>query len=531
MRAVAMWFHGLGREVSRFTAAHRRAMLTSLGMRKHMVAMTTKRSRDRTRAATHEQFSLQRNIVLLACALFLNGCALVAVDTKPPMPTVISDAYAALDPDNSASAAPISVSGIDNPALVDLIDRALANNFSLAAAEARLVQAEALAAEARAALFPSISAGGNYTQIESLDGVVSSGASAGNGQISWAPDFSGRRRATAGAARRDAKASAGDYLVSRLQLAHAVGDAFADAGEARRNLALLDTQLNAARALRQLAAARFARGAGPAADLLQQDDVLATLEAQRPTIETLVALAESRLDVLTGAAPDRQDQGPDDVPAFDNANIDVGVPLSLIARRPDLVAARETLIAADYRAAEALANFFPDVVLSATASGPSFQIGPGFQSAQTVIFALVAQISQSLFEGGARVAQRKRARAAFDEASANFSQAWLDAIASVNDNLIREERQRERVALLAARTKTANANFKAAQTNYAYGASDFTNVLIAQQSYLTAQSDLLAATRDALQFRTDLLEALGALPDGRPIVLAVDNTALNRSEE
>ncbi len=445
-----------------------------------------------------------------AAWLTLSGCALLTVETEPAAPFSELSEYAAPAPADRKG--PLSAPGYDDPTLYAMIEEALGANFSVARARARMFQAGFAADESIAALLPSFGGSGNYTQVVPFDG-TSSGGSAGTGFASFAPDFAGRRRAAARAARREAFAVAGDFELTRLQIAHAVADAYYDAGEARRSLALIEAQIRSTENFAQLAEQRYAQGVGGASDVLQQRDLAASLRAQRPSAEAALAIAESRLDVLLGRPPDGAANGPDILPDAP-APAAAGAPMDLIARRPDVAASRERLIAADYRIAEAIASAFPDIVLSATATGPSFQVGGAIQSANTVISAFTAEISQTVYEGGARKARRRQARASFDQALASYSETWLAAISSVHDGLVRDDRQRRRVELLAVRENAARAAFEAAKTSYAFGASDFLSVLTAQQSLLSAEREILAARRDRLRFHGDLLESLGAYPDG-----------------
>ena len=461
-----------------------------------------------------------------SASLSLAGCALMTVEHDPAAPFQDQTGFSA--PVSEDRLGSVEATGFDDPALYALIDEALSNNFSLTAAAARLERAGYLADEAGAALWPTLGGSGDYTEIVPLDG-QSSGALTGNGFASFAPDVAGRRRAAARASRRDDFAAAGDFELARLELAHTVADAYYDAGEARRRLALLESQIGSISNIAQLTEERFARGAARATDALQQRDLAASLQAQRPSAETALALAESRLDVLLGRPPDSDATGPDALPSAPRP-ASAGAPMELIARRPDIAASRERLIAADYRVAQAIASAFPDIVLSATATGPSFQVGGVFQSANTVISAFTAEISQTIYEGGARRARRGQARASYDEALANYSATWLSAIASVHDGLVRDDRQRQRVDLLASREAAARAAFEAAKTSYAYGASDFLSVLTAQQSLLTAESDILSARREQLRLHGDLLESLGAYPDGT-LIETNRNQTTSPSEE
>ena len=453
---------------------------------------------------------LARMLAILSASVSITGCALTMVEDEPAAPFSNLKAFDAPTPADRLRS--VTAPGYNDPILYQFIDEALSSNLSLDAAEARMKRAGFLADEAGAALWPTFGGSGNYTEIVPLDG-QSSGAATGNGFASIAPDFAGRRRASARAARRDAFAAAGEFQLARLEIAHAVADAYYDAGEAGRALALLETQISSAENLAELTEERFAQGAGTAASALQQRDFAASLRAQRPGAETALALAESRFDVLLGRTPDSELNGPGALPAAPET-ASVGTPIELIARRPDVAAARERLVAADYRVAAAIASAFPDIVLSATATGPSFQVGGVFQSANTVITGLTAEISQTVYEGGARRARRRQARASFDEALADYSNAWLSAIAAVHDGLVRDDRQRQRVNLLLSREDAARSAFEAAKTSYAFGASDFLNVLTAQQSLLTAENELLAARRERLRLHGDLLESLGAFPDG-----------------
>ncbi|MEM6648743.1 MAG: TolC family protein [Pseudomonadota bacterium] len=453
------------------------------------------------------------SIPILSISFLLSACTLTTVDENPALPPAAKTEYA-LDSEQQNS---LRLVGVQDKDLSALINQVMASNLNLAEAKARLLQAEALADQSRATLFPTLSVSTNYIQNEVVDDIgQGAGAEAGNASFAFAPDFMGRRRAAARASRRDAFAAKGDFELTQLQLAHQVANAYYDAGEARENLRLLDIQIQSADNLSEIAAERFAQGATNASDVLQQRDLVASLKSQKPSFETLLYLAESRLDVLMAQTPDMLPRGPKTVPLVDS-DISPGLPGSLIERRPDIVAARERLIAADYRVAEALAAYLPDFTLSASVNGPSFNVAGSIQSADTFILTMIADLSQTLYAGGARSAAKRGAKAAFDGASAAYARTWLEAVAAVSDNLLQEQYQQERTELLEARFTTASAALESAQANYAFGAADFTSVLTAQQSLLQAQSNLLAARRDVMLFRLNLLQALGAYPDGTVI--------------
>ncbi|MBN1444136.1 MAG: efflux transporter outer membrane subunit [Planctomycetes bacterium] len=395
-----------------------------------------------------------------------------------------------------------------------LVDRALSGNFDLKAAWARLEQAEAVVRRTRASLFPVLSAEGSASrtrQTFSVGGPVGTVTNESSQFVlsvaaSYEVDLWGRIASQWDAADLDATASRDDCESMAMTIAARVAETWYQLGELRAQRDLIDEQLGVSRIYLELLELRFGQGLASALDVYQQRQQVGSLEAQVPPLESATAVLEHQLAVILGRAP-TEEVAPErssmpDLPALPPT----GVPGELIVRRPDLRAARARAVAADHRLASAIADLLPAIRLSGRTG---YQAPDISDVLDRWLWNIAGSISAPLFEGGRRKAEVERARAVVKERLHGFAATLLVAVREVEDALVQEQKQEERIAALDRQVDVARASLREARSRYINGLVDYLNVLTALSLHQNLERERLRSQRELISIRIQLCRALG----------------------
>lgn len=216
---------------------------------------------------------------------------------------------------------------------------------------------------------------------------------------------------------------------------------------------------------------------------------------------------ENALSLLLREAPHRIERGKlkDQVlPGVLNA----GVPVQLLANRPDVKMAEMALAGTYYNTNEARAAFYPSISISGT-YGWTNQAGSMIINPGKVIASAIGSLTQPLFYRGANIAQLKIAKAQQEEAMLSFEQAILNAGADVSDALSLYESAKQK---LIQRTQQINSLEKSVEYTrelLSLGSSTYLEVLTAQQSLLNARLSEIADQFQQMQAVVALYHALG----------------------
>ncbi len=466
----------------------------------------------------------------LLATLVSGACAVHTPAEKPAPPIELPAAYAgaAAGPRNPASMADTWWRDFGDPELDALVARALAGNFSLRAAWARLAQAQAQLRGAGAARLPrldlSVSAGRGDLGSPAGAGSASGGsgspsvASPGLGTgatnqlsasltASYELDLWRRLAANQKAATLSALATRDDMEAIAMSLAGETAEAWLDILATREHRAILEAQLSVTKKLLDLLTLRFDEGLGVAAvDVYQARGRHAAVAAQAALIDASEAVATHRLAALLGRAPGTVGIAPrallPDLPALPNT----GVPADLVLRRPDVRAMQRRVEAADWRVAQAVAERLPRISLSGTAS--VFGSSPANLWAQP-LWNLAGNLLAPIFDGGRRKAEADRARSAHDELIASYGETVIQAMVEVENALALERGQRDHIAKLGDQLTASRSALHEAQARYAEGLTDFLPVLEALERLQTTEGSLIDARRQLLSYRVALYRALG----------------------
>ncbi|MEE9392161.1 MAG: efflux transporter outer membrane subunit [Planctomycetota bacterium] len=414
----------------------------------------------------------------------------------------------------------------DDPTLHRLVKEAFRGNFELEQAWARLDRAQAEWQRAGAPSLPSLdlqnsfslsrfvdedigSSGGGF-QIEPID-ERSAGYSIGP-RVNWEIDLWKRIENSQAAANYRFDATVDDLQATALLLTAQIADSWFVFREQKALLSLLFEQLDSSRDLLELTELRFSLGQGTALDVLQQRSQVASVEAQAPAVRRNREIARNRLSVLLGRAPVDLNLGavPDEripfagLPQFPN----IGSPAELIRRRPDLRAARSRLRAADREIAVAIAEKLPRLDFSISYA---FSAARGSGLFDQEVGSVLASILTPLFDGGRRDAVLRQREAEVRESLAQYAQSYLLALREIEDALVRENEQKNRLKILDRQLDLATKNLREARSRYQNGLVDFLSVLNAVGSLQTLQRTQISERRVLWGARSELYSALGGL--------------------
>ncbi len=423
-----------------------------------------------------------------------------------------------------------------SPELDRLIADARAYNNDLAAAAARVVQADAQVRISGAPLLPAIdaTASDNYRRTGLTSGrsggssfgidPVTGGAVAGSGgstpryfdsrsysgalQVSYDLDFWGRNRALAQSAQASAVATRFDQVTVALNVVTSVATTYFQVLAAQDRLATAVRNLRDAERILGAFRARLSVGTANALDVSQQEALTAGQRAALPSLRSQIEQQRIALGILTGIPPERLPVAGGSLEKLPLPLVAPGLPSQLLARRPDVANAEALLVAENANIRAARAAFFPDVQLTASGGLTSAVLasitGPG-----TVIATLAGNLTQTIFDNGQRRGQLDQAKGRYGELLADYRQAVLQSFTDVEQSLsaLRYTTEQETLERQAIAVAQRSADIAAAQLQA--GTIDIITSLNTQVT-LFNDLDLLTQIRLAqFQALVNLYKALG----------------------
>ncbi len=386
-----------------------------------------------------------------------------------------------------------------------LIDTALDSNFDVLIAWQRLQEARAVVDRESSFLYPDLSAtaqsGISFPQPDFVGGEnVRLGVSA-----DYEVDLWGRIRSRVEAEEYRAAASLADHQTAVITLSAEISRNWFLLAEARQQMQIVQEQIETNEKIIESLKNRFGSGQVRSVDILRQQQLLQSTLRQRQTLRNRTALLEHQLSVLSGISP-QQDllYIPDSLPQIPELP-STGIPGELIERRPDIRAAYLRLQATDRDLATAISNKYPRLSLSASSSLRANNLDALWES---WAYSFTANLFAPLFYWGRIQAEVDIAKAIRHQSLYAYGQTVLIAFREVEDALIQEQNQKERIAILQEQLLLAEQSYEQLRVAYFNGDSDYLDVLTALDQLQVLRRDLVTARQTLLDFRIGLYRAL-----------------------
>ncbi|MGA2750038.1 MAG: efflux transporter outer membrane subunit [Verrucomicrobiota bacterium] len=461
-----------------------------------------------------------RILPFVLTATLLAGCT-VGPDYHPPTtaaPEQWSSALAGGETNLPAAGASWWKT-FNDPELDSLIARAAQSNITLRAAWARVRQARAALGIAAASARPALNATGSYTRERySAQGFppipppipLDANVYQVGFDAAWELDiFGGTRRAVQAAAADIAAAEFGrrDLLVS---LYGEVARNYVQARAMQRRLGIARDNIKAQRELLALTRDLYNKGLTSQLDVEQADSLLASTEAQVPSLETGFQSAAYHLGVLLGQPPGAlvAELSADTPLPFPPPAVPVGLPADLMLRRPDIQRAERQLAAATARIGAASSDLFPkfsltgDIGLQSISAGDWFTAGSRYWTAGPAV-------QWRIFDAGRIRANIHAQTARQEEALANYEQTALAAFEEVENALTAYAREQIRRQSLARGVRDNQRAVELARDLYRNGLADFLRVLESQRALYESQDALVQSDHAIATDLVALCKALG----------------------
>ena len=448
-------------------------------------------------------------VIAIAAALAGNGCAVEGAKPAPPAVPAAFEQPSTQGPWPDAD----WYRGFASGELDSLITLAEHNSLDIAAAVARVKQADARARQAGAALLPQVDLNGNVTQI----GGGSNGATAHETDwgallsASYEIDFWGKNRAAANSSQALAGASRADLAAVRITISNSVAASYFQVLSLRQRIALARVNLEAAEGILRFTEARYQAGSIGPAELAAQRAAVANAELTVPQLQQQEAEARGALALLVGREPEGFTVTGESLDALAEPLVAAGLPSDLLQRRPDLIAAEGNLQAANADLTAARAAMFPSLTLTANGGvqNPAVQAAVITLAGTGWSLSAGASLVQTIFDSGRRRAAVDEAAAKQEELIAQYHGSILAALVDVENALTALhylELQKQAQQRNADQSERA---FQGAELRYREGVGEYLLVLEAQRTLDAARDQLSQYKLERLKALLGLCRALG----------------------
>ena len=422
----------------------------------------------------------------------------------------------------------------NDPRLDDLVSKVELSNQNVIAAMARYREAVDQVQIARASLFPTVAASPSVVvtrgsslssrgqlisgSSSSTTGATGSGTSGTSGSgvnvnyampfdISYQADIWGNIRRSVTASKDTAQASAADLENAKLTFQAQLAQIYfqlhgldADADLLRRNVIVFEQSL-------QLTQERFNAGVASGADVAQAKTQLETTRAQLLDVGVGRAQFEHAIAVLIGEMPATVSI-PEEIVNRPPPQIPLGLPSTLIERRPDVAATERAIAAANEQIGISKAAFFPTLTLGGTGGFVSTSLATLF-TVPSLFWSVGPQLAATLFDGGLRKGQLRLSTDAYDASVATYRQTVLTAFQQVEDQLSSLRILEQEQSVQTEARKAAQEAVDIAMAQYRAGTADYLAVIVLQAALLQAERQEIDILTRRLTASVLLIEALG----------------------
>jgi NodT family efflux transporter outer membrane factor (OMF) lipoprotein len=411
-----------------------------------------------------------------------------------------------------------------------LVVEAQANNLDIAAAAARVTQAEAQLRVTGASLFPLVNFTSNLEQrgpvgdpklIEGsgssalsrdLGGGSSSSKQRSSGSVglsaSYELDFWGKNRDNVNASKAALQSSRFDRETVALTVTSGVASTYLQIMTLKDRIALARRNLDNAQAVEKVVASKARNGAVSPLDLAQQQAQVSAQQAAIPPLELQEKQATNALALLLGRNPEQLQLTGTGLKGITLPVAGTGLPSGLLTRRPDIQKAEADLASANANLLAARAAMLPSIDLSSTISLEAIATNLAFGGAGAA-YTAAASLVQPIFDAGQLKAQKDVAQGKQLEQVQTYRSSILSALSDVENALASIASLKTQQQWQEAQVGQADTAFTIAQAQYRAGSTELLPVLDAQRTVFQAQDSRLTLLLSQYQAAVSLYKALG----------------------
>jgi multidrug efflux system outer membrane protein len=394
-------------------------------------------------------------------------------------------------------------------ALQALLKEALTNNYDIRIAASRIMQAQASLGVTRANQFPTLGGVGSIQNIQSTPLFTGAPWVDTLGlQMNYIVDFWGQYRRATEAARAVLLSTQYAKNVVQITLISQVATAYFTLRQYDSQLKFSEQTVIADKELLRLNTINFKGGEYSLSDVDQALLLVQQAEAEVISLNQLIPQTENALSILLGRNPGPITRGLELVEQPHLPDVPVGLPSTLLERRPDVRESEETLVAANANVGVAKAAFFPQISLTGTFGASSTALTSFLQGPAT-FWTVGGQLAQPLYQGGRITSGYRLAWAQRDQAELQYKQTVLQAFGDVANSLVGYTQSRQFRMKIEEQTATYNESARLANVRFTGGYASFLEVLIVQQQYFTSELQLAQAWETEMQNYVQLYQALG----------------------
>src|SRR5262245_37476074 len=444
--------------------------------------------------------------------LSTTACAIGPKYMRPDTPT--PPAFKEMPPSGWTVAQPqdASVRGqwwrtFNQPSLDALEDQVSISNQNVLAAEAQYRAARAAVRVTAADRLPTITTTPSATH-------AGGGAAPHRGElyevpvdVSYEADVWGSIRRSVAANAAIAQASAADLESARLLYQSELASDYFQVQGLDADRVLLEQAVRSYEEYLKLTQDRFQGGVVSMADVALAQTQLEGARAQLADVGIARAQFEHAIAVLTGRSPSELSIPPEAAQPSQPV-VPVGLPSSLLERRPDIAAAERRVAAANQQIGVAKAAFYPVLSFGGNAGSQALEIADLFTT-PTRLWSVGAQLAATLFDGGRRRAQVNVSQAAYDTTVANYRETVLTGFQQVEDALADLRILAQETDIVDRAVVAAQQSLDISTTQYRGGLANYLQVITAQTSLLQNQRASVDLRTKRLLASVSLIQALG----------------------
>ncbi len=400
----------------------------------------------------------------------------------------------------------------EDPVLQQLILEALGANYDLQTAVHRVQQAKALVGVAQSPFYPQIEyqASAGRVRPNELVSPQSDKFSLFYGAFSlaWEIDVWGRIRRSNEAAQQSLLATEEFRRGVLLSLVTGVAETYLTLLELDRELEIARETAQTFEATLELFTRRYQGGVGNQLQVARAEAALADTLARIPDLELRILVQENAIRVLLGRDPGAIARGTPLAERPAPPATPPGLPSALLERRPDVLEAEHTIASANAQVGVAIANFFPQIGLTALYGGASSELKDIVKN-NFSLWNIAGNAAGPLFQGFELLEQYRAQVAFWEETRAQYEQTVITAFAEVSNALTAQTRLAESRAAQERSVRAYQESVRLSLLRYDHGLSTYFEVLEAQQQLFPAEIALAQIQLDQLLTVVTLYRTLG----------------------